>query len=118
MRAYVYVIAEIKLSKKGEPYAVFSIKDERTRVFKCLAFGELASKCDVINRQGEEIICDGNIKDNDTIFLTAFTLPERKKLPGTKKAGSRGGIMVTDSRPYTLSIDDEKRVWVRYEQQS
>ena len=119
MKARVYTVAEVKISKKGEPYALFSIKDDRGKVYKVLAFGELANQCSAISKQGEEIICDGNVTQekgtgDDLIFLTAFTFPERRL---AKKGGSKRPVVgATNQRPYKMWMDEEKRLWVRYEQ--
>lgn len=120
MKGKVYTPADVKLSKKGAPYAIFSIQDSKGNIFKCLAFNELAKKCEVIDRVSESIIVDGDIKPETgssdmNIFLKAFVLPEREKMIGDSTGGSRRpSVMVTDSRPYELTMRPDKTLWCRW----
>lgn len=114
MKAKVYTVADVKVSKKGEPYCVFAVQGPRNKVYKVLAFKKLATECAVIDRVGEEIIVDGSITqergtNDDMVYLNTFILPERKKIknPDAK-------VSASNRRPFKMWDDDDGLTWVRY----
>lgn len=117
MKVKVCSLPDVRTSKKGKVYAVFSVQDTRGRVFRVLAFDSLATQLDPINRQGADIIVDGEVSTDrngdDVIYLSGFKTEQGS--PENRSGGAPARPIVVSAYPeYELREDEERRTWARF----
>ena len=119
MKGKVELLPQIKISKAGKTYGVFTVRDSRGSVVKCLAFNDIASRLGTIDRSGMDIIVDGNesvdkATGEKVIYVDVFTCPEKTEATGGKGGGTKRPTTVSQGQPFKMWTDEKGLLWVRY----
>lgn len=119
MRGTVVKLPEERISKKGNAWSMFLVKDSRGTTYQCLCFGDLAYKTKEISQTGVELIVEGNQEydakqDQYKIFVDRWLRPQSGKGNQTNGTNGRGSRLVGRKGPdWIIRTDEQGKVWAR-----